>query len=502
MYKAIRPYFYLLSAVVVSATLYCYNPFNLYFLADDFLHIPASAINLWVQQNSLRPLGNLSLHIDYWFSSTHAIGYHFSNLLLHLFNTILVFAISKELFKNFNSTNLVIAPLLIAVFFFSYPFHSEAVFWIIGRSGSLSTLFLLAALYCWFKKNGTIYYSAGVFIFFQLALFTYESAWTFPLILLLLIYLDWRDFLKQRAKNIAIVFVVFVQFIAYLYLRFYTTGELMTHYDAGAFLQFDFSKLTQNFLRLLARTFVPPFFSNQYFILVFAVLVVVVSILKFSMYRKQKIDRFFIAIAFIWMISYLPYLSIGIDTHGVEGERYLYMPSVFFCIWIIYVLLQLYSLKTVMIIFTLMVSANIFYLNQSRNYYQKAGLIVKTTLHELDKLENRKRIFFVGLPQYNKGAVVWRTGLTDAVNWLAKNKQQEIIVVSKDNSDELPKQNHYTNFKVLYSYQQEQQSFNSVLIPDKTFKTNYIQKDTFGLVFNSTTDAVFSYTDTSLTVIR
>lgn len=502
MDKNVKRNLYLLCSIVIVVTIYNYHPFNLYFLADDFLHVPASAKNLWMQQNSLRPIGNFSLHIDYWFSSNNALGYHISNLVIHVINSVLVFAISKHLFKNANSKNILIAPIFIAVFFFSYPFHSEAVFWIIGRSGSLSALFVLLALYCWFKKNRSITYAVGIFIFFQLALLTYESAWTFPLILLLLMYAERNDFLQHRKKNMLIFLLLFIQFILYLYLRFYSTGELMNHYDAGAFLQFDFSTLMQNFVRLFARTFVPPLFNHQYFIVLLVVFVVVLAALVFSLLRKQKVNSFFLAISAIWLLSYLPYLSIGIDTHGVEGERYLYLPSVFFCIWLMYVLLQLFEIKTIVIIYTVLFAANFFYLNKSRTYYEKAGLIAQNTLQELNKLDNIKRIFFVGLPQYNKGAVIWRTGLTDAVNWLAKSKKQQIIIVSKDNSDEMPKQQHYNNFKVLYVNQQVAQNFKTMLVPDATFKKNYIQKDTVGFVFNPSADVIFSYTDTTLTIIR
>ncbi|HPH24585.1 MAG TPA: hypothetical protein PLW32_11925, partial [Chitinophagaceae bacterium] len=142
--------FFVCLAILV---LYAYNPFNLYFLADDFLHVPESVKSLWVQQNSLRPVGNISLHLDYLIGSTNALGYHITNLLLHILNTILVFAVSCELFKLSLNKEYKILALLVAVLFFSYPFHSEAVFWVIGRSASLGALFFLAACYCWLKQQ-------------------------------------------------------------------------------------------------------------------------------------------------------------------------------------------------------------------------------------------------------------------------------------------------------------------------------------------------------------
>jgi uncharacterized membrane protein len=68
------------------------------------------------------------LHLDYLIGSTNALGYHITNLLLHILNTILVFAVSCELFKLSLNKEYKILALLVAVLFFSYPFHSEAVF--------------------------------------------------------------------------------------------------------------------------------------------------------------------------------------------------------------------------------------------------------------------------------------------------------------------------------------------------------------------------------------
>lgn len=137
---------FLFFVCIAILVLYAYNPFNLYFLADDFLHVPESVKSLWVQQNSLRPVGNISLHIDYLIGSTNALGYHITNLLLHILNTILIFAVSCEMFKLGLDKGHKILALLVAVLFFSYPFHSEAVFWVIGRSASLGTFVFFSSM--------------------------------------------------------------------------------------------------------------------------------------------------------------------------------------------------------------------------------------------------------------------------------------------------------------------------------------------------------------------
>ena len=50
--------------LVIILLFVTFNISGLYFLADDFIHIPLSAALKMVQQNAWRPIGNLSL----WFN--------------------------------------------------------------------------------------------------------------------------------------------------------------------------------------------------------------------------------------------------------------------------------------------------------------------------------------------------------------------------------------------------------------------------------------------------
>lgn len=499
MGKSVKLYVWLLAAVAAMAGLYLYRPFGLYFLADDFLHIPESSNNIWLQRNSLRPVGNFSLHIDYLFSKKNALGYHITNLLLHIANTILVYVSSKLLLKKFTINKADFLPALVSIFFFTYPFHSESVFWIIGRSGSLGSLFFLAAMICFLKKDQSIIYTFCSLFFFKLALLSYESSWIFLPVVLFFILADgsWQSIKKQGVY----LLLVLLLFIGHLFIRIKSTGELLNNYDAASFVQLNFHVLIENYIRLFARTFTPPIFSNHHFLLFFSVVIAVMALLVFILYRKRKVDYFFLAITASWLFSYLPYLSIGIDTHGVEGERYLYLPSVFFSVWVLLLLHQLFSQKQLLVIVAAFIIVHSVYLHQARAYYVKAGTITATTIQQINAFSRKEKIYFQHLPQYNKGAVVWRTGLEDAVKWLC-NKQPQLIIVSKDSSDEQPIPMHHKAFFVNFTNDKTPHTFSTILLPDKSFKKNYIVKDTAGLVFNPLSDAMFIYSDTALNIIH
>ena len=108
MDKSTKNFLFIISFFALAIGIYLYRPYGLYFLADDFIHIPESINNLWTQRNSLRPIGNISLHIDYLLSNISAKGYHVTNLLLHLINTFLVFLLGRTLLKKYDIVSLLI----------------------------------------------------------------------------------------------------------------------------------------------------------------------------------------------------------------------------------------------------------------------------------------------------------------------------------------------------------------------------------------------------------
>ena len=82
-------YFWLFFFMLMALVIWCAWPGDLYFLNDDFLHIPKAVKGELGQNNSLRPIGDLSLFFDAMWSGTNAFGYHFTNLIIHLSNMLL-----------------------------------------------------------------------------------------------------------------------------------------------------------------------------------------------------------------------------------------------------------------------------------------------------------------------------------------------------------------------------------------------------------------------------
>ena len=89
---------------------------------------------------SYRPIYWISLAFDRHLWQLNPVGFHFTNLVLHIANGVLGFRLLRRL-----HISLIVAAST-SLLWLALPIHSEAVAWISGRAYSLSTLFLLLSL--------------------------------------------------------------------------------------------------------------------------------------------------------------------------------------------------------------------------------------------------------------------------------------------------------------------------------------------------------------------
>jgi protein O-mannosyl-transferase len=137
------------------------------------------------------PLTMLSLAVNYHFSELDPSGYFYTNVLLHLLNTFLVFV-----FIYLISKGRVIPALITSLLFGIHPLHVESVAWLSERKDVLYTFFFLLSLIFYVKY---ITNAQRKFIIFSLFLFLLSClskamAVVLPLLLLLIDYLHARKF--------------------------------------------------------------------------------------------------------------------------------------------------------------------------------------------------------------------------------------------------------------------------------------------------------------------
>ena len=430
----------IIGLIAVAAGFWLFNPFPLYFLNDDFIHIPLSKQGKWFQRNSFRPVCDLSIAIDYVVWGKTAWGYHLTNLLIHVCNVGLVYILAFRLFKRYSKEKGKWLSWFAAVLFFIYPFHSESIYWIIGRSASLGALFFLPAVIFYLQRNEHVFYILLSAVFFAMGLLTYESVWIFPLVAVGLSWLDKKSYRYEFNKEAKYVLILAGIFVLFLVIKIALIGQVVGIYEANSFLNFNVKELLLNWLRLYTRSFAPPSVSTVTFIFS-SIVLLLLTILALLIFKNKRLLYFLLVVL---AISLLPYLSLGIDTHGVEGERYLYLPSIFVCIMAMYLItLVSKKLNVRLLIFVALSGSSILFLFKSRAQYVAASNISKTTIQAIEQIKNKQRLFIDSLPQEVNGALVFRLGFYEALQWMKPGKPFKNIFVTSVKENVADWNKHY-----------------------------------------------------------
>jgi tetratricopeptide (TPR) repeat protein len=148
------------------------------------------------------PVTWISLMADTSFFGRGPEGHHITNVLLHLLNTLLLFAVFSKLTRSLSKS------ALLAALFAVHPLHVESVVWITERKDVLSTLFGLISIGCYvqYARTGRWVFYGLCFISLCLGLMSKALLVTWPFLFLLLDYwpLERFDAGKDEAFSLSI----------------------------------------------------------------------------------------------------------------------------------------------------------------------------------------------------------------------------------------------------------------------------------------------------------
>jgi hypothetical protein len=153
--------------------------------------------------SSYRPLRDISYAIDFAVWGETPFGFHFTNILIHAANVLLVFALVRRLTEDLVSATLV--SLIFAV----HPIQTDAVTYISGRRDILFTLFYLSAFHCylsyyrsrWSAKS--VVYFICFFLLWILSLLSKEMAVSLPILIFVWHFCDaWEDGAGSRWRQV------------------------------------------------------------------------------------------------------------------------------------------------------------------------------------------------------------------------------------------------------------------------------------------------------------
>ena len=130
------------------------------------------------------PITWLSLVLDYRFYKTEPFGYHLTNLVFHILNSLLVFLVL------FRMTGAFWRSLAVAVLFGLHPLRVESVSWVSERKDVLSAFFwlLTMAAYLRYVRLKSVASYVLIAFTFSLGLMSKPVVVTLPAVLLLVDY--------------------------------------------------------------------------------------------------------------------------------------------------------------------------------------------------------------------------------------------------------------------------------------------------------------------------
>lgn len=187
-----------------------------------------------------RPISMLSFALNHYFTGFDPYYFKLTNLIIHLFNGLLVFLISSKIlqwlskcYQKFSLHNAPYLALLVSTVWLVHPLNLTSILYVVQRMTSLSALFGLLAvvIYCIWRMRTVTWLSTGLAacglgLALLASIYSKESG----ILFILLIY--WIELILFQAKNssfqsiyinqIKLIYIlwglVVVGFLVFLYL--------------------------------------------------------------------------------------------------------------------------------------------------------------------------------------------------------------------------------------------------------------------------------------------
>lgn len=333
-------------------------------LLREFFYVRA-----WVQ---------ISLAVDWWLYQEHIYGMHLTNLLIHLFNTWIVYKLAHRLFGIFQgetfypSRSSLSIPLgIVTAFVFAlHPLQTESVTYIISRSSMMVTCAYLLSFWAlleivvrrriperlvlWKHLLYLLGISLVICLGIGLGIGAKENIMTLPIVFLVFLFIYYKK-IQQRGYwwDAAVILAPFVLlFLFYAYMRIKMVGSLFGMTDFTVRTPF-VNLLSQ--IHLIAFYYLPRIvmpvnlnldphlptitrIGDPAFLAAFAILLTLGAIALFSV-KKRPICSF----AILWFFLTIAVTSSIIPLLDLAAEHRLYLPmsgSVILFEWVLLVLMK------------------------------------------------------------------------------------------------------------------------------------------------------------------
>jgi protein O-mannosyl-transferase len=299
----------------------------------------ASSDIIFTVDSYFRPMFSMLFSINYALFGAAAWGWHFVNVLIHALVTGLLFLVLKEV------TGRTPVALIAASLFAAHPAHAESIAWISGVTDPLMAVFVLPAFYLYlrYRKEGRGYLIWASAAFYFLAMLSKETAIALPA---LVVYCEMIHFKEQspfkqtaiRAAKTAGVFAL--PTAIYFLMRYGAINSLLFGSAPRNPLGPTLATVPLAAMKYILLCLIPINYSYQHYTplverVASASFIIPVFILAIGAAALILSKSRMVAFAAVWFILWLlPSLAAirQFDLEYLIQERYLYLPSVGFCL--------------------------------------------------------------------------------------------------------------------------------------------------------------------------
>ncbi|MCX5886505.1 MAG: tetratricopeptide repeat protein, partial [Proteobacteria bacterium] len=291
---------------------------------------------------SYRPLRFISYAIDYYFWGLNPVGYHLSNILLHIASSFLVFGVVFRLSGGYW------CAFFSALFFSINPVQTDSVVYLSGRRDILCALFYLAGFYFFlrYRKDRKFRYLLLTFFSYLLSLSSKEMGVTLPLLLFVYDFIEvtsrekgvWCSFKEVWSRYYPLYLPVFLVGIWFAYYKIFLNYPSSRHEYYGRSMVTNFLTVGKILVYYLKIIFLPVVLNADYSYNAFPlsggigevgtffsiVILAGIFFLIARLFTREKL----IAFGLLWFfVTILPVCQI-FPHHELLAEHYLYLPVV------------------------------------------------------------------------------------------------------------------------------------------------------------------------------